>query len=605
MTTNPVNFTFSDLIGGYVTGIPQDGVFSMKTSDDREYDIKISDNCYGEVIRNLGESYIDAGDLLTQLQPGRMVFAYGVFYPEGGRMTIEAKHMVFPGRSVDHFVFEEPQWWIDQISQLGDFYYKHQFEGELIDYLKYRTDLTLEGQKTGSVRQEADTISRLVYGFASAYMLNGDERFLHAAEKGTGYLRKMFRRHDRGAEISYWNHAVDIHPDGTAEVILPSQFGDDFGAIPAYEQIYAIAGPTQTYRLTADPAILEDIQKTVNLFDRCYRDPGPGGYFSHIDPDSFDPRAVSLGQNQSRKNWNSIGDHAPAYLINAVLATQNEQWSRMLVECADWVVQYFQDYGNSPFVNERFFEDWTPDHEWGWQKNRAVVGHNLKIAWNLTRLYCHYHTEDYNNFAHRIVEEMPKSGMDKQRMGWYDVVNRTLAQGEEFHRFAWHDRKAWWQQEQGILAYLIMAGVHHNKTYLRLARESNAFYNAWFPDLFSGGVYFNVLANGHPYALGTERGKGSHSMSGYHSFELAYLAAVYTNLLITRNPLTLYFKPLPSTLPQGRLNVAPDMLPRDAVELVSVEVNGRPYQDFDRHHMVVNLSGHERVSVKATIAPVG
>ena len=45
------------------------------------------------------------------------------------------------------------------------------------------------------------------------------------------------------------------------------------------------------------------------------------------------------------------------------------------------------------------------------------------------------------------------------------------------------------------------------------------------PITLHGAVYFNVLANGTPYLLGNERLKGSHSMSGYHSFELCYLAA--------------------------------------------------------------------------------
>ena len=87
-----------------------------------------------------------------------------------------------------------------------------------------------------------------------------------------------------------------------------------------------------------------------------------------------------------------------------------------------------------------------------------------------------------------------------------------------------HDRKAWWQQEQAILAYLILAGVHKKPEYVKLARESAAFYNAFFLDHDRGGIYFNVLANGVPYLMGTEREKGSHSMSGYHSFELCYLA---------------------------------------------------------------------------------
>lgn len=604
MTANLIDFTFSDLISGYVTEVPQDGIFSLKTSDDREFKINLSDNCYGEVIRNLGEPYQDAGDLSAQLQKGRMVFAYGIFYPENGKMNIDAKHLVFPGKNTDHYVFEEPKWWINQICQLGEFYLKHQFDGGVIDYSKYRTDLTLEGGKTGSIRQEADTISRLVYGFASAYMLSGDERFLYAAESGTKYLRQMFRRNDHSGKISYWNHAVDINPYGSVESILPSQFGDDYGSIPAYEQIYAITGPTQTYRITGDPLIIEDIQKTINLFDSYYIDSKLGGYFSHIDPQDFNPHAQSLGDNKSRKNWNSVGDHAPAYLINAVLATGNQEWMTMLTQCSDSIVDHFQDYENSPFVNEKFHSDWSPDHHWKWQQNRGVVGHNLKIAWNLTRLYCHTNKESYNEFAHTIATKMPQHGMDKQRMGWYDVVNRTLGDDEKFNRFAWHDRKAWWQQEQGILAYLIMAGVHKDTNYRRLARESNAFYNAWFPDSYAGGVYFNVLANGHPYLLGTERQKGSHSMSGYHSFELAYLGAVYTNLLITSNPLVLHFKPNPKLLPNGVLHVSPDMLPKGSVELTSVQVNGKSYQNFDGKKMIIRLTGNDRVKVRATITPM-
>ena len=62
------------------------------------------------------------------------------------------------------------------------------------------------------------------------------------------------------------------------------------------------------------------------------------------------------------------------------------------------------------------------------------------------------------------------------------MVERELAPGQEFHRLIWHDRKAWWQQEQAILAYLILAGSLQEPEYLRIARESSAFYNAWFLD---------------------------------------------------------------------------------------------------------------------------
>jgi hypothetical protein len=213
--------------------------------------------------------------------------------------------------------------------------------------------------------------------------------------------------------------------------------------------------------------------------------------------------------------------------------------------------------------------------------------------------------ESYAEFSKKIAELMPEVGMDVQRGGWYDVVERTLGPGQRFHRYVWHDRKAWWQQEQGILAYLIMYGMYKDEEYKRLARESAAYYNAFFLDHDDGAVYFNTLANGLPYLLGNERLKGSHSMSGYHSTELCYLAAVYQNLLISKRPMDFYFKPYPKSFKDGILHVEPDILPPGSIRIESVEVDGKPYTDFDAAALTVKLPETEqRVKIKVRIAPV-
>jgi hypothetical protein len=261
----------------------------------------------------------------------------------------------------------------------------------------------------------------------------------------------------------------------------------------------------------------------------------------------------------------------------------------MLVYTADTIATHFPDYENSPFVNEKFFEDWSHDHNTPLQKNRAIIGHNLKIAWNLMRIHHLQASKRYEELACKIADIMPRVGMDRQRGGWYDMAERVLGPGDEFHRLIWHDRKAWWQQEQGILAYLILAGSLKNAEYMRLARESAAFYNAWFPDHDSGGVYFNVLASGIPYLLGTERLKGSHSMSGYHSFELCYLAAIYTNLLLTKQSMDFYFKPQPGALQDNTLRVQPDILPPGSVRIEAVWINGERYANFDAQSMTITL----------------
>ncbi len=630
-TVTGVGFEFSDTVAGYVNAVDADNNgFTVKTSDGREIGIKLTAATYAELARNLGESYIDCtGAMRDMLTPGRFLYAYGTIYPDTGGM--EAQHIIFVGRTTTEFVFEKPDWWMRQIQELGNFYYRAQFGDGPVDFRKYRTMLDLYGRKIEATRQETDTISRLVYGFASAFLLTGDDRFLEAADKGSAYLREHFCAVDTAEDTCYWYHAVDFsetkgkkilgshlpevaglrhaRQGGMAErerKMLGSEFGDDYDAIPAYEQIYALAGPTQTYRITGDPLIRKDIDRTLNMFNRYYRDYEGGGYFSHIDPVTFDPKADSLGRNRGKKNWNSVGDHAPAYLINLVLATNEPEHIEMLVDTATTIATRFPDYANSAFVQEKFFEDWTPDRTWGWQQNRAVVGHNLKIAWNLMRMWNAREDSRYVEVAEKIAQLMPKHGGDPQRGGWYDVVERELKPGQTVHRFAFHDRKAWWQQEQGILAYLILHGMLKKPEYLKHARESSAFYSAFFLDHDSGAVYFNVLNNGLPFLTGTERNKGSHSMSGYHSFELCYLAATYTNLLITKQPLDMYFKPKPGGFKDGVLRVAPDLLPKGSIKIESVSIDGKAYAGFDADKLTVQIpKDYDGGKIRVTIAPTG
>jgi mannose/cellobiose epimerase-like protein (N-acyl-D-glucosamine 2-epimerase family) len=598
--------TFSDTVAGYVTEYDREADrFSLRTSGGDVFDVHLKAITYAQLVRNLGEPYHDStGQMRDMLVPGRFLYAYGTFYAEGGGSTFEAQYLLFVGRGTNEFVTDRPDWWVRQIHELADFYTTAQFGDGEIDYKNYRTTIRLTGEKpTDNYRQETDTISRLVYGLASAYLLTGEDRFLEGAEKGTEYLREHFRFYDTDENIVYWYHGIDVH-GRREDKVFASEFGDDFDAIPAYEQIYALAGPIQTYRITGDPRILEDARLTVDLFDRFFLDEQGGGYFSHLDPITLDPRSAALGENRAKKNWNSVGDHAPAYLINLVLATGDERYTKMLEETFDTITTHFQNYDESPFVQEKFHEDWSHDRSHMWQQNRGVVGHNLKIAWNLMRMYGMRKKPEYEAFARKIAEVMPPIGSDRQRGGWYDVMERELAPGQELYRFAFHDRKAWWQQEQGILAYLILHGVLGGDEYLALAKESIAFYNAFFLDHDDGAIYFNVLASGVPYLVGTERFKGSHSMSMYHSGELCYLSAVYTNLLITKQPLDLHFKPLPNAFPDGVLRVAPDILPEGSVAISHVWVDGAAYQDFDAKRLLVNLPGGDaRHTVKVRLQP--
>ena len=61
-----------------------------------------------------------------------------------------------------------------------------------------------------------------------------------------------------------------------------------------------------------------------------------------------------------------------------------------------------------------------------------MVGHNLKIAWNLMRMQSLKAKPEYVATARKLGDTMPALGSDLQRGGWYDVVEREPLPGRRF-----------------------------------------------------------------------------------------------------------------------------------------------------------------------------
>jgi hypothetical protein len=171
-----IDFTFSDTIAGYVSSYNSgEKWFNLRTSDDRNFAVYLNPNTFARYTHNLAESYQDATEAMPTLLalPRQFVYAYGTFYPGGDTERFEAQWLVFPGPAPGRFRHEEPDWWINQSRSIGRSYMKWQFDypEREIDYRYYRTMLHLAGAKQGDYLQETDTISRLIYGLSTAYMM--------------------------------------------------------------------------------------------------------------------------------------------------------------------------------------------------------------------------------------------------------------------------------------------------------------------------------------------------------------------------------------------------------------------------------------------------
>jgi len=599
-----------------------------------------------------------AAQIEKYIKKDSLIAVDGIYQEDGQNRRIESRviHVLTMSGKPNAYLFETTHWWLTQIDRFANQWLEDLF-GTRMTYdtddfsLSYRTNLSIEGKPTIDKRQEMATLARLIYGLSSAFLLTGVDRYRRAAHAAVEFQRETFRYLTHDGHYCFWAHGRDLTPDGTV-LIMASQNPDDKDTIPLYEQIYALCGLAQYYRITSDWEVLEDIQRTVRMFNAFYLDqatpengfPGLGGYFSHLDYATFRPDTEALGKNRSRKNWNSNGDHIPAYLINLILALDplpkgaGEDLRRFLDECVALletasrvILERFPD-PESAYVNERFHWNWKPDHEWGWQQNRAICGHNCKIAWNLTRVAKYFlsrssraSNDDRNRlraegdrrfagdliaFAKKLAQSMAEHGIDQISGGLYDAVERQPRNNQPIE-FAWMNTKDFWQQEQAILAYLILHSVtgkeelidsartvgggafdrYLKADFLGLAREMEAFWNIYFLDFDFRGVYQRVTGSGIPYEKGNYGQKAGHS-TGYHVEELNYLAHIYNRVYVhkpghnTDNNFSMFFRP-EKDCRQLSINVLPDFLAPGEIEVVRVSVYG-----VDRPDLAAKARNH-------------
>jgi hypothetical protein len=191
--------------------------------------------------------------------------------------------------------------------------------------------------------------------------------------------------------------------------------------------------------------------------------------------------------------------------------------------------------------------------------------------------------------AGQLADALADVGLDRLRGGCFDTLERHPSNGQDV-QFAWSSTKDFWQQEQAVLAYLVLYG--HTKTtepdraarYLQLARETAMFWNLFFLDRDNNGIYFRTTDNGMPVIQGQYGNKGGHSISGYHAFELNFLAHLYIRAFLgpesasasgSDRDFCLYFRPH-ERCRQHSINVLPDFFPPAALEVAEVTVNGVP-----------------------------
>ena len=217
----------------------------------------------------------------------------------------------------------------------------------------------------------------------------------------------------------------------------------------------------------------------------------------------------------------------------------------------------------------------------------TIMGHVLKAAWCLGRVYQNDPDTNYVNAAEKLILDVWNNGYDHEFGGPYKDYNRVTGQ-----MLMWGNPdtcKAWWQMEQAVTAGLMLYDITGDSIYLQMADESLDFFMKYFVDHTYSEVYADRTRYG---SLAWNEYKGSNGKAAYHSIELGYYVYLYGNLFLHGNPVTLYYK-FDHTDSLRNILLSPLAIADNRLKIQSITKNGNSYSNFNAYERILTIPAGE------------
>ena len=418
--------------------------------------------------------------------------------------------------------------------------------------------------------------SRDAYGFLRAYMLTGNTRFLVYARRALDFLYR-----------SGWDNANGGWYNEISKNGVPSN--------PAFTLLeimlaVAILGMMASVEVTDD-----SLDRAMLLRSLAHND----AHFWDARPQSFGyyDQTLANGSGPTRKSFNATVDAVTTHLLHMYLMTGDSTYWNRLIKVADNMVTHLAASASTQATGfvEEYDTDWNPDPT----QTMTIMGHVLKTAWCLARLYELHPESTYLATAEDLVDIVLQKGYDHQRGGPYKDYDRTTGQ-----MLMWGQAdtaKAWWQMEQAVTSGLMLYHITGKAKYLDMADGTLNFFMQYFVDHQYGEVYENRTKYG---AQIWDTNKGDDGKAGYHSIELGYYVYLYGNLLLNRQPATLHYAFNPVARVRD-IRLTPVDLPDPLLRVAGVTLDGTNYTDIDKARRVLHIPAFVGGDFAVTFSPVG
>ncbi|NUN70326.1 MAG: AGE family epimerase/isomerase [Bacteroidetes bacterium] len=437
-------------------------------------------------------------------------------------------------------------------------------------------NINRQGNPFGTSLKNTLNQSRDAYGFIRAFQMTGDTVYLRYAR----YALDFIYRHSWDGTYGGWINDLD----STGTPVSPN------AAKTAYYQHYAMLGIAAAYEALRDTTEWKWLVKgydynEAKLWDK---DGLAFGYFDYVKAN---------GTGAADKSFNATVDAVTTHVLHLYLMTGEQKYLLRLQELADNMVSRIASTAASQQIGfaEKYTSAWTVKPS----ETMTIMGHVLKTAWCLGRIYQLDPNPVYLSTAEMLAENVLAKGYDHQNGGPYKDYNRVTGQ-----MLMWgitDTAKAWWQMEQAVTAGLMLYQLTGKEKYLTMADMSLDFFMKYFVD----HVYGDVFENANKYGgFITQWGttKGGSGKAAYHSIETGYYTYLYGSLLVKKEPATLHYRF--SAVPHQRsLTLRPVGLPHGSLRIAGVKRNGLPYTQYDSVSLQLTLPAGTDGIFAVTFAP--
>lgn len=364
------------------------------------------------------------------------------------------------------------QQWLERIEQelesniLG-FWMKHTVDEQNGGFYGFISrDLTVNPEAGKSLVLN----TRILWTFASAYRILGNEQYLKIADRAYSYINKHFIDNEFGG--LYWMVDAAGSPLETKKQV--------------YGQAFAIYAFSEYYRATGNEAALQQAIELFRTLERYSYDKEYKGYFEAMTREwqETDDNSLSEKDLNEKKSMNTHLHVMEGY-TNLYRVWKSDELHAKLKELIEITIKHIVNPDNAHFI--LFF-----DEQWNYRSEHISYGHDIEGSWLLFEaaevLGDEALLEEVKAIAIRMAEATFNEGVDEDG----GLLNEAGPDG------LIDTHKDWWPQAEAVVGFYNAYQMTREEKYRDAAVRSWSFIEDFIVDKEHGEWLWSVTRDGAP-----------------------------------------------------------------------------------------------------------